>query len=48
MARILVIEDDEFVRKMLQQTFERKGFEVSVASNGEIGCRLYIEPISSY
>lgn len=38
---VLIIEDDEFVKNMLKQTFERAGYEVSTASNGRIGIKLY-------
>ncbi len=43
MKRILIIEDDIAVQKMLKQTFERAGFEVCVANNGRIGIVLYRE-----
>ena len=41
MNSILIIEDDEFVRNMLKQTFERAGYDVGTASNGSIGIQLY-------
>lgn len=41
MYRVLIIEDDDFVQKMLKQTFERAGYEVATAPNGRIGINLY-------
>jgi DNA-binding NtrC family response regulator len=41
MKRILIIEDDILVQKMLLQTFERAGFQVVTANNGRIGIRLF-------
>jgi CheY-like chemotaxis protein len=41
MERVLIIEDDEFVQKMLKQTFERAGYYVSTAANGATGLKLY-------
>lgn len=41
MKKILIIEDDDFVQKMLRQTFERAGYEVGVAENGATGLKLY-------
>ncbi len=41
MSRILVVEDDEHVRKMLQLTLERAGHSVRTAVNGEEGIRLH-------
>lgn len=38
---VLLIEDDDFVKNMLKQTFEREGYDVATASNGRIGLRLY-------
>ncbi|MFZ1985482.1 MAG: response regulator [Desulfatitalea sp.] len=46
MDRILIIEDDEYVQKMLKQTFERAGYEVGTASNGAAGLRLYESKLS--
>jgi CheY-like chemotaxis protein len=40
MNSVLIIEDDEFVQKMLKQTFERAGYQVATASNGRIGLKL--------
>jgi CheY-like chemotaxis protein len=41
MAKLLIIEDDEYVKKMLKQTFERAGYEIATATNGRIGIELY-------
>jgi len=43
MARILVIEDDNDVRKLLREILEHAGYEVEEASNGEEGIRRYRE-----
>ncbi len=43
MARILIVDDESQIRKMLRQMFEREGFEVSVASNGMQGIKAYRE-----
>ena len=32
--RVLLVDDDEAVRAMMNATLERKGFEVVVAANG--------------
>ena len=37
MSRILVIEDDTQVRRMLRITLEKAGFGVDVAENGRKG-----------
>lgn len=36
MTRLLIVDDEEPIRKMLSQTFKRQGFDVSDASNGRI------------
>ena len=41
MESVLIIEDDEYVRQMLKQTFERAGYEVATASNGRVGVQMY-------
>lgn len=43
MARILVIEDEDEVRAMLQRVLERAGYEVVVAPDGDEGIRLFSE-----
>ena len=40
MKRILVIEDDETVREVLRSFLGQKGFEVTLAQNGESGLDL--------
>lgn len=40
MPRILVIDDEEVIRAMLQQFLEDAGYAVDVAPNGKIGMRL--------
>ncbi|MDY7038049.1 MAG: response regulator [Thermodesulfobacteriota bacterium] len=39
MNRILVIDDDEQIREMLQHMLEQAGYEVAVASDGKEGLR---------
>jgi CheY-like chemotaxis protein len=46
MDRILIIEDDEYVQKMLKQTLERAGYEVATAGNGSTGLMLYESKLS--
>ena len=41
MARILIIEDEDLVRDMLEQMLERAGHEVLQASDGEEGVEVY-------
>ncbi len=40
MQRILVVEDDRFLRKAAEAALRRQGFTVLVASDGEEGLRL--------
>ena len=40
MERILVIDDDDQYREMLQDTLQREGYEVTGAPDGEVGLRL--------
>lgn len=42
-ARVLVIEDDEELSRLLQLDLQRHNFEVSIASNGLEGLRMYQE-----
>jgi len=42
-ARILVIDDEDSVRKILYQMLKAKGYEVVVASNGEEGIERFKE-----
>jgi len=41
MANILLVEDDEQLRKMLKLLLTESGYEVSEASNGTQACELY-------
>jgi DNA-binding NtrC family response regulator len=41
MARILIIDDDEQMRLMLEQMLARAGHQVEPASNGQEGLALY-------
>ena len=43
MARILLIEDDDQMRKMLRQMLERSGYEVDEAADGRVGINLHKE-----
>ncbi len=43
MAHILIIDDDEQVRRMLKQMVESAGHTVTLASDGEIGVNSYKE-----
>ena len=39
--RILIIDDEEHIRRMMRLTLEAAGYEVGEASDGEEGVRLY-------
>ncbi|MGH7498832.1 MAG: response regulator [Gemmatimonadales bacterium] len=43
MARILLIDDDESLRRPLERVLLRSGYEVSVASDGVSGLRMWRE-----
>jgi len=43
MSRILIIDDDAQILKMLRQILEREKYHVTEASNGKEGLRLYRE-----
>ena len=43
MARILVIEDDEFVRLTVSQALEHAGHVVANAANGDMGLKIFGE-----
>jgi len=43
MAHILVIEDDPLVRSMLKLLFEREGYQVSLAAEGDEALRRFQE-----
>lgn len=40
MKRILVIDDEEWLRQMVQMALEQKGFEVVLAENGAVGIEM--------
>lgn len=37
--RILIVEDDQFLREFYQELFQQEGFLVDVAADGEVGLR---------
>lgn len=37
MARILLVEDDQFIREIYQITLQKAGYQVDTAENGETG-----------
>jgi len=43
MVKILVIDDNDQFQKMMRECLEKAGYEVLVASDGEIGVELYRE-----
>jgi DNA-binding response OmpR family regulator len=43
MARILIIDDDDQIRRMLRQMLDRAGYDVDDAENGLRGIRLFRE-----
>jgi CheY-like chemotaxis protein len=43
MARILVIDDDPWIRRMIRQILERAGHEVVTAPDGQEGRRVFRE-----
>jgi two-component system cell cycle response regulator CpdR len=43
MKRILVMDDDDQLRAMLQLLLEKNGYEVLSAENGKIGLKLFYE-----
>lgn len=40
---LLIIEDDKFLQKILLTKFQKEGFDVRLASDGEEGLRLMLE-----
>jgi len=43
MARILIIEDETTFRSLMKDALEKAGFEVTEASDGDEGIRLFTE-----
>ncbi len=43
LARILVIDDDEQIRKLLQRSLERRGHQVVTATDGRAGLEAFAE-----
>ena len=43
MARILIIDDDEAVLSVLKDTLLREGYEITEASDGVEGLKLFLE-----
>ena len=43
MTRILMVEDDEMNRDMLSRRLERRGYEISMARDGDAGVRMAAE-----
>ncbi|MFZ6016059.1 MAG: response regulator [Nitrospirota bacterium] len=41
MRKILIADDEPVIRELIKLLFEDKGFQVSVASNGEEAIRLF-------
>jgi len=43
MPRVLIVDDDQLIREMLQQMLEREGYETSTALNGNDAILKFIE-----
>lgn len=43
MVRILVIEDDDIFREVLEEALKRNGYEVTTAPDGEEGMKLFYD-----
>lgn len=43
MPSILIIDDDEQIRRLLREAFEQAGYAVTVAANGVEGTNLYTQ-----
>ena len=46
MATILLVEDEEDLRPLLQRMLEKIGHTVLVAENGEAGLKMFIEHLA--
>ena len=45
MKKILIIEDDQYYRKMLVKVLKKEGYEIDEASNGITGCDMYLNNV---
>ncbi len=43
MPRILIIDDDDLIRKMLREVLERSGYDVEDASDGKQGLQIFMK-----
>ena len=43
MEKILIIEDEDFLRDILKRYLKKEGYEVVEASSGEIGVKKFYE-----
>ena len=43
MASILIVEDDRFVRDLYQHEFEKSGYDIKLAEDGEIALKVVKE-----
>lgn len=43
MARVLIIEDDEEVRDLLENLLSREGYDVGTAANGKLGVEAFLD-----
>lgn len=43
MSSVLIIDDDELMRTFLVESFEKEGYEVRFAKNGQEGVEAYFE-----
>jgi CheY-like chemotaxis protein len=45
MSKILIIEDEDIMRDLLQKKLSQEGYEISVARNGEEGLKMMKEVV---
>jgi len=43
MTKVLIVEDDQVLRDVYKEMFEREGFEIAIASDGEAGINMATE-----
>ena len=43
MIKLLVVDDEERIRRLLKMYLEREGYEVEEAENGEVALQLALE-----